>query len=593
LNNSENPPHDTGPAGIIDKHSEYFKNLEDIPLEIAVYDLKGKIVFLNSHFYTGGLEHQMFIGKNDSFYFKKTGFKPESDTKRKEHFKNAVKSGRVVRFTEKLVSDDNKKILYYKRTVQLIYKGSDNEKYISFFGSNITAVILSQKELKYLAFHDKLTGLGNRDAFNSQLDQMLLEAHRLKKKPSSAIIFCDLDNFKLVNDSLGHDIGDLLLIECAQKMRSVLRRSDYLFRLGGDEFVIMLKNLKSDVLAGRVAEKIIQTLAEPFAIKNHDINYITASIGIALYPADGLEREALLNKADMAMYEAKKSSKNNFKFYSDEMTTKARKRLTIVKNLRELISQKDYDKQFHLVYQPIVERSGSGDFKIIASEALVRWNHPQMGDVSPGLFIPIAEESNLINHFGDWILNRSLEDFKNISSEFADQALYMSVNLSAKQLNSPDLIDLMQTAVRNTGIDPSNVQIEITETSIVDEHSAAYKNIHSLKDLGFRFAIDDFGVGFASLNYLQKIPAHVIKIDQSFVQKALASDKNGELVKAIIALGKNLNKEVIAEGVEEQIHLDFLNANECFKYQGYLFSKPLQLDDLKKMLSGQSHIHGQ
>ena len=590
MNTSENSPDEAGPAGILDKHIEYFKDFEDIPLEIAVYDLKGNIVFLNPHFYTGGLDHQLFVGKNDSFYFNKTGLKPESENKRSEHFKKAVKSGRIVRFTEKLVTEDNKKTLYFKRTVQLIYKGPDNEKYISFFGSNITAVILSQKELKYLAFHDKLTGLGNRDAFNSQLDQMLLESHRLKKKPSSAIIFCDLDNFKLVNDSLGHDVGDLLLIECARKMRSVLRRSDYLFRLGGDEFVIMLKNLKSDVLAGRVAEKIIQILAEPYTVKNHHINYITASIGIALHPADGLDRESLLNKADMAMYEAKKAAKNSFKFYSDEMTTKARKRLTIVKNLRELISQKDYEKQFHLVYQPIVERSGSGDFKIIASEALVRWNHPQMGAVSPGLFIPIAEESNLINHFGDWILNRSLEDFKNIRNEFADQAMYMSVNLSAKQLNSPDLVDLMKESVKNAGISAANVQIEITETSIVDESSSAYKNIHSLKDLGFRFAIDDFGVGFASLNYLQKIPAHVIKIDQSFVQKALASDKNGELVKAIITLGKNLNKEVIAEGVEEQVHLDFLNANECFKYQGYLFSRPLPMDSLRKMLSRQAEI---
>ena len=215
-----------------------------------------------------------------------------------------------------------------------------------------------------------------------------------------------------------------------------------------------------------------------------------------------------------------------------------------------------------------------------------------MGAVSPGLFIPIAEESNLINHFGDWILKRSLEDFKYLRSEFADQALYMSVNLSAKQLNSPTLIDMMQTAVNKAAINPSNVQIEITETSILDESSIAYKNIHSLKNLGFRFAIDDFGVGFASLNYLQKIPANVIKIDQSFVQKALASDKNGELVKAIIALGKNLNKEVIAEGVEEQKHLDFLNANECFKYQGYLFSRPLVLSDLEKMLRKQPVFRG-
>ncbi len=592
MDNSEKIPKDTNSSAALENISAYFKDLEDIPLEIAVYDLKGKIVFLNSHFYTNGIDRQIFIGKDDSIFFKETGLLPESNQKRTQSFKKAVKSRQVVRFTEKLKSVEKNRILYFKRTYQVIYKGPDNKMFVTFFGSNITAVILSQKELKYLAFHDKLTGLGNRDAFNVQLDQMLIESHRLKKKPSSAIIFCDLDNFKLVNDSLGHDIGDLLLIECARKMSSVLRRSDYLFRLGGDEFVILLKNLKADVFASRVAEKIIQTLSEPFAVKNHHINYITGSVGIALYPADGLEREDLLNKADMAMYEAKKASKNNFRFYSDEMTTKARKRLTIVKSLRELISLKDYEKQFSLVYQPIVERSSSGDFKIIASEALIRWNHPQMGAVSPELFIPIAEESNLINHFGDWILKRSLDDFKYLQHEFADQALYMSINLSGKQINSPNLIDMMQNAVKNAAVNPANVQIEITETSVLEESSIAYKNIHSLKDLGFRFAIDDFGVGFASLNYLQKIPAHVIKIDQSFVQKALASDKNGELVKAIISLGKNLNKEVIAEGVEEQEHLDFLNANECFKYQGFLFSRPLVLSDFEKMLRKQIVING-
>ncbi len=588
---SENMPEDSGAAAISKNCLEHFRILEDIPLEIAVYDLQGSLVFLNSHFYTNGLAHEIVLGKDDSFFFKETGMHPEQSGKRHQNFQKALDSRQIVRFTEKLVSEKNNRTLYYKRTFQTIYGGRDDEKFIALFGSNITAVILSQKELKYLAFHDKLTALGNRDAFNSQLDQMLLEAQRLPKKPSSAIIFCDLDNFKLVNDSLGHDSGDLLLIECAQRMRNILRRSDYIFRLGGDEFVILLKNLNGDVLASRVAEKIIKELSKPFYIKNQSINYITASIGIALYPADGLEREDLLNKADMAMYAAKKDSKNNFRFYSDEMTAKARERSTIVKNLRELISSKDYKKQFHMVYQPIVEKSGNGHFRIIASEALLRWDHPQMGAISPSLFIPIAEESNLITHFGEWILKRSLEDFKYLQDGFADQSLYISVNISAKQLNLPNLPGMVQAAAASSLLAPASIQIEITETSFLDEESTAFKNIHALQKLGFRFAIDDFGVGFASLSYLQKIPANVIKIDQSFVRKGISCNKNCELVKAIIALGKNLNKEVIAEGVEEREHLDFLNANQCYKYQGNLFSKPLLLNDLEKILSKQTGFY--
>lgn len=565
-------------------HSSVFQNLENIPLEIAVYDLAGNIIYLNPHFNTNGLDRNIFIGRDDLFYFHQTAFRPADPQKRKDSFQKAVESGRIVRFTETIKTSEGKKTLYFKRSFQSVYPYADNEKYIAFFGSNITAVILSQKELKYIAFHDKLTNLGNRDAFNRQLDQLLLEAHRPEDRQPAAILFCDLDNFKLVNDSLGHDSGDLLLVEAAQRMRSVLRRSDYIFRLGGDEFVILLKNLKEEVFASRVAEKLLNTLSEPYFIDNHHVNYITLSIGIAVYPGDGMEREDLLNKADMAMYEAKKGSKNNFKFFSEAMTVKAKKRLTIVKNLRELIQKKDYEKQFYLLYQPIVEQSPDGNFRVIASEALLRWNHPRMGAVSPGLFIPIAEESNLINHFGEWILQHCFADFKHLEQKYPQQLAYISVNLSAKQINSPQLVETLQKAINSSGVRPQKIQIEITETSFLDESGLAFKNIQKLKSQGYRFAIDDFGVGYASLSYLQKIPANVIKIDQSFTQQALTSNRNSELVKAIIALGINLNKEVIAEGVEEQAHLDFLNSNACYKYQGFLFSRPLSLADFEKLL---------
>ena len=215
---------------------------------------------------------------------------------------------------------------------------------------------------------------------------------------------------------------------------------------------------------------------------------------------------------------------------------------------------------------------------------MLRWNHPKQGNISPALFIPIAEESNLIQHFGEWILQRSLNDFQYLSSRFSGRPLYISINLSAKQLNAPGLVDILHNTVRSIGVPYENIQLEITETSIIDDNNIALKNLFKLSDLGFRLAIDDFGVGFASLSYLQKIPASVIKIDRTFVQQAHTSPQNSGLVKSIILLGKNLDKEVIAEGVENQSHLDFLDAAQCYKYQGYLFSKPLPLAEFERKL---------
>ncbi len=564
--------------------------LENIPFEIAVYDINGYYEFINDNYFTAGLAKKKLLGKDDLYFFKTAGLDLAAVESRLNFLRQALESKRAVRFTETLQVAESGKIYYFKRTFQPIVNPRNNKVVrIASYGSNLTAVILSQKELKYLAFHDKLTGLGNRDAFAVQADQMIIEASRQARPPQSSILFCDLDNFKLVNDSLGHDIGDLVLIEAANRMKDILRKSDYIFRLGGDEFTIILKNLSHEYDAAHVAEKIIAALSKPYEVQDHYINYISVSLGIALFPKDGQDREALLANADAAMYAAKKKTKNTFQYYSKNITDGSKERLSIVKNLKDMIQKKSYDDQFKLVYQPIVEQFDNGEFYMVGSEALLRWTNPQLGAISPALFIPIAEETNLIHSFGSWILQKSMEDLTYLKGKHPDSHFYVSVNFSAKQLKSPELVQYLKRLVDSSGINPAFFQIEITETSVLDGETLAFKNLDTLKKMGFRLAIDDFGTGFSSLVYLQKIPAHTIKVDRSFISR-LSNGNNRALLKSILTLGKNLGKEVVAEGVEELSDLEFLLANECFHYQGYLFSHPLPFDEFEKLLDNQAPL---
>ncbi len=570
----------------IDKELKILKHAyEEMPMEIALYDLDRNFSFLNRQFFTNGLDRNQFIGHDDHYYLNVLNIKNNVLEKRKEAFDTALQKKQAVRFTEKLILPDANKTLFFKRTFQpLFLNGDQTVSHMAFFGSNMTAVILSQQELKYLAFHDKLTGLMNRDAFNQQLDQLISESVRWPSEQIAGILFCDLDNFKLVNDSLGHDVGDLLLREVSARIASCLRQSDSIFRLGGDEFTVLLRNLKQDIDAGMVAEKLIKEISRPYQINEHSITYVTLSIGIGLFPKDGNERETIVSNADMAMYEAKRNSKNNYKFFSKDLTQTSKDRLKIVKGLKELINKKDFSNQFKMVYQPIFANKQNSDFSIVGSEALLRWNHPIHGNIPPDLFIPIAEESNLIQHFGDWIFQKSLSDFKLLNKLHPEGTFYISINLSAKQLDTPQIVSELEQAVLKALLSPRQVQIEITETGIIKDSAIAFKNLYILAEMGFRLAIDDFGVGFASLSYLQKIPASVIKIDKTFIQQSLTSTKNRDLVKAIIVMGQNLKKEVIAEGVEEKEHLSFLMKHNCYTYQGYYFSKPLDYIDMEQLL---------
>ncbi len=564
---------------------DYFEILQTIPMEVAAFDPEGKFIFVNEYYFTNGIPSKEFIGKDNEYYFYRLGIDPNAISDRKKYFNRALKQKRLIHFTEKLFFPDKNRTYYYKRIYKPVVDPKTKRVIAVFlFGSNLTHVILSQKELKYLAYHDKLTGLRNREAFYEQLEQLVRETKR-NKNIISAVLFIDFDNFKIINDSLGHDYGDIVLKEATERMLHGLRKTDLVFRLGGDEFTVILKNLKRELDAGNVAEKLIGLLSKPYHIKEETITSITASIGIALIPRDGLDRDTIVKNADMAMYDVKNTGKGGYRYYASEMTENSIKRLQIINQLRDVIEHKDFDNQFNMVYQPIISMNGkANNYKIIGIEALIRWNNPLLGAVPPAIFIPIAEESKLIQSFNQWIIQRSIHEFKQIEP-YHRNGFYLSLNVSPRGLHSEDFSRNLQNAMLRNQLNPKSLQVEITETSLLDDDPAIKKNLTALSGMGIQLAIDDFGTGYASLSYLQRIPAQTIKIDRSYISRLNIDEKDQDMVRAILAMGRSLNKNLIAEGVETTDHLHFLEENSCKQFQGYLFSKPLPLDNLIHLIS--------
>jgi diguanylate cyclase (GGDEF)-like protein len=576
--------------GISREQREFYLNL---PTEFAVFDLEGRYIFANSKYIPDDEKREEVIGKDDTDYFRLAGIRKECIEKRKEMFERVVEEKKIVRFTEKLIFPDLNKTLYYKRAFHPVFK-SGNQKTLTeihMFGDNMTAVIHSQQELKYLAYHDKVTGLRNREAFYQELDQVIYESERKTDEKYSAVLFCDLDNFKLVNDTLGHDIGDQILREVANRMKSSLRKSDFVFRLGGDEFTVLVKELNQEYEAGYIGEKLITNLALPYQIGEHKINYLTVSVGIVLFPKDGVDRELLVKRADTAMYNAKNNGKNNFRYFSETMTKQSLERLGLEKNLRSVVQEERFEDEFHVLYQPIIEKKRNGKFRIIGAEALLRWDNPELGSVSPHLFIPIAEKTDIIFHIGEWVLKKACEDLLSLNQKI-NRTIYASVNFSARQLKKPDIVNTLENIIADTNVDPKKLQLELTETAYLDKQVEVINRIKQLESMGLNIAIDDFGVGYASLVYLQKIPASTIKIDRSFITDMHTSEEHEAFVKAILTLGRNLNKEIIAEGVERMQHLDILSMQKCYKYQGFLFSRPLPLQDLEDFIHYEDKITG-
>lgn len=458
----------------------------------------------------------------------------------------------------------------------------DEHGVVTNYVATLTDITLSKaasEEIKNLAFFDPLTNLPNRRLLMDRLKQALASSSRSRQR--GALLFLDLDHFKDLNDSLGHDIGDLLLKQVAERLVSCVREGDTVARLGGDEFVVLLEDLSEEALEAAsqtevIAQKILNLLNEPYQLSIHK-HYSTPSIGVALFNDHETGLDAIIKQADIAMYQSKNEGRNTIRFFDPKMQEAITARIEMEQELRNAIEQ----QQFQLYYQLQVDAMG----RALGAEALIRWNHPDRGMISPFNFIPLAEETDLILPIGSWVLDAACAQLKVWESNIYTSALEISVNVSAKQFNQQDFVKLVQSNIQKHAINPRLLKFELTESMLVDNLYNTIINMVALQVIGVRFELDDFGTGYSSLQYLKQLPLYQLKIDQSFVRDIESDDSDRLMIHTIINMAKNLNLEVIAEGVETEAQRQFLLESGCTHFQGYLFAKPLPISDFENMLS--------
>jgi diguanylate cyclase (GGDEF)-like protein len=431
----------------------------------------------------------------------------------------------------------------------------------------------ADQRIQILANYDNVTGLPNRNLLHDRLTQAINFARRYEKMVG--VLFIDLDNFKTVNDSLGHQMGDRLLRQLGERLASCVREADTVARLGGDEFIIAVTGLDHPDSLVFVAEKVLDSFSIPFMLDEHEL-FISASIGIAVFPKDGENETTLLKNADSAMYHAKDRGKRHFQFYASEMNQKAQERLSLTNDLHYALKR----DEFLLHYQPQIDMKSG---KIIGVETLIRWQHPQLGLVSPAKFIPLAEETRLILPIGEWILHAACSQ----AAEWQQQGykLSVAVNLSPMQVEEDGLLELVENTLRKTGMDPKYLELELTENILIQRPETVYKVFRQLRAQGVRLAIDDFGTGYSSLNYLSRLPIDKLKIDKSFIPDIANDPNDRSIVEAIISMAHSLHLKAIAEGVESEDQAEFLRRLNCDEAQGYLFGKPVPGDELAAMLA--------
>lgn len=429
----------------------------------------------------------------------------------------------------------------------------------------------SEETIHHLAYHDALTDLPNRRMYVQQLSKEMMQAKRFQS--NLAVLFLDLDRFKDVNDSFGHDVGDMLLIEASKRLQACLKPGDVVARLGGDEFTIMQNQLQDQNEATALAEQIMNQLQRPFELDGHVFN-VSCSIGIALYPQDGDNPEDLLKRADTALYTVKSRGKNGYDFFDPTMEAKSLERILMENEMRKAIEQ----EQFQIYYQPKIDIATSA---MTGMEALVRWVHPELGIIPPNRFIPIAEETGMILALGEWILKQACKQNK----IWHDQGytLKVSVNLSARQIYQKDLVEMIKDILRETNLSPDWLELEITESIFVKMEEATAV-LQQIRDIGIQISIDDFGTGYSSFSYIKSLPVDTIKIDASFIRDIHHNQESQAIVKAIVTIAQSLNMNVIAEGIELHDQVAALKENGCDHGQGYLFSKPLPTDDFDQFL---------
>jgi len=543
-----------------------FENTEEA---IIITDAQGKLISINSAFTTiyGYSLHEV---KGKSLEFLHSGIQDKSFYKNlwNQLVEHGIWKGKLINKTK-----DGELIPLWSTIKKITNSKGDVVNYTAV-QTDLREIETSQAKADYLAYHDSLTGLANRINFEEYLQHALVISKR--EKAILAVLFIDLDRFKVINDTLGHDIGDEVLKIVASRLQNTLRESDFISRWGGDEFVVILENLASSDDAAVAALKIIQNLQKPLYINKHTL-LTTASIGIALYPQNGEDSQTLIKHADSAMYLAKESGKNNFRFYTKELSQNIRHKLNIDMALRNALK----NNEFTMLFQPQYLLTTK---KIYSAEALIRWHSPLLGTVPPDKFIPIAEENGVITELGYFVFEESCKALKQIQQ--ADIFMqHIAVNVSSLQFKEANLLKNFLDIANKHNVKPSEIEIEITERFIM-EHTQANMNIlHSFRDHGFKISIDDFGTGYSSMSYLKQLPADTIKIDKSFVDDIVQGSSDNVIIEAIIALSKTLGYMIVAEGIETQKQEEFLTQANCDLGQGYLFSRPVTCKEIIEKFS--------
>ncbi|MFF0829987.1 EAL domain-containing protein [Brevibacillus sp. NPDC003359] len=482
------------------------------------------------------------------------------------------------RHAQKGVSDNYDLFVFHKNGARIELNATVvpivvNETNVGYFviAKDITKRKETERVIHYLAYHDTLTGLPNRSLFQSKLEDSLV--HASHHAQPLAILFLDLDRFKYINDTLGHSTGDSLLSQIANRLRDSVGPHDTICRLGGDEFTIILPGMAHDE-AMHFAEKLMQKLISPIFLGNQSF-VVTTSIGISLFPQDGTDAETLIKNADTAMYQAKEHGRNNFQFFCPEMNIALAKKMMLEAGLRTALD----NNEFQLHYQPQYDHE-----KIVGLEALIRWQHPEYGIVSPLDFIPLAEETGLIIPIGQWVLEKACQQ----CMEWQQQGLppvRLAVNLSMRQLQDKHLVTMVQQTLQKTGLAPAYLELEITESIAMHRLDTVIPRLQILQDMGIHISIDDFGTGYSSLSCLQSLPINSLKIDQSFMRNMSTHTLNTSIVSAIAAMAHSLSLSLVAEGVETEAQLEFLRTLGCSTFQGYFFSKPIPAAECESLLA--------
>ncbi len=423
--------------------------------------------------------------------------------------------------------------------------------------------------MEELAYVDSLTGLANRVLFRDRLEQVLKSLQRADV--CAALLYLDLDEFKRINDSMGHDVGDAVLMKVAETLRQCVRYQDTVARMGGDEFVILLTDIDGMAGASSVARKILDAMSEPIHLLKNEI-LISPSIGITLAPIDSLNADILFKNADMAMYKAKSSGRNNYQFFTEEMNDQVVDHIMIENDLRHAMGR----DELYIKYQPKCDMKTK---KLVGVEALVRWKHPQKGELSPEYFIPIAETAGLMIKLGKWVLRTACKEIKKLEQQGLSD-IELAVNLSTRQFRDPDLIETIQMALSESGFRAVKLELEVTETTLMEQIDHAVELLDQIKALGISLTIDDFGTGYSSLNYLKRLPIDTLKIDKEFIADIPDDKDDMEISSAVIAMAHKLGLTVVAEGVATQAQWDFLEKNKCDIAQGYLMGKPMLMDEI-------------